>query len=551
MSDGIKRRGKRLTFHVGDGAAPPDDLALQLAESPITGEAALELLGQRVLDALEPCYAMDAAGNVIFANQPFRNLQVFAHQPADDSTSVASLEAQRAGLATVDQIYRRILRDPQPVELVESAVSGEMPLRYRSHHVPVLDEGGALVGICGIYRNVGAAESNERLARSVVETQLASVEALADWTWRVDVALVLTEISEGLRISTGLEPYLFLGKALVEIGRFEGLNPGGTDALARIRERQPFRNAPFRIVSAGGTPLLFRMSGMPLFSEDNERFLGYRGTAMAVEEIADTKAAIAALEQRLEKLTGENRELDTARRDANRATEARDRFLATVSHELRTPLNAVIGFSEICTSELFGALPDPYLGYAKDIFGASSHLMELVNDLLDLARIERDELAVRCEVTDLAERVDGAAAMVSLEASRKAVDLELETNEVSSVLADPVRARQILVNLINNAVKYSGSGSQVFVHAAVADAGYAQITIRDNGPGIPDDLLGTIFEPFERASGSANDDGMGIGLYVSRRLARLMDGDISVDNAPEGGACFTVTLPIADNSTAR
>ena len=141
--------------------------------------------------------------------------------------------------------------------------------------------------------------------------------------------------------------------------------------------------------------------------------------------------------------------------------------------------------------------------------------------------------------------------MVSLEASRKAVDLELETNEVSSVLADPVRARQILVNLINNAVKYSGSGSQVFVHAAVADAGYAQITIRDNGPGIPDDLLGTIFEPFERASGSANDDGMGIGLYVSRRLARLMDGDISVDNAPEGGACFTVTLPIADNSTAR
>ena len=172
-------------------------------------------------------------------------------------------------------------------------------------------------------------------------------------------------------------------------------------------------------------------------------------------------------------------------------------------------------------------------------------------DLLDLARIERDELAVRCEVTDLAELVDGAAAMVSLEASRKAVDLELETNEVSSVLADPVRARQILVNLINNAVKYSGSGSQVFVHAAVADAGYAQITIRDNGPGIPDDLLGTIFEPFERASGSANDDGMGIGLYVSRRLARLMDGDISVDNAPEGGACFTVTLPIADNSTAR
>ncbi|MBT7452057.1 MAG: hypothetical protein HN793_14565, partial [Rhodospirillaceae bacterium] len=94
MSDGIKRRGKRLTFHVGDGTTRPDDLALQLAESPITGEAALELLGQRVLDALEPCYAMDAAGNVIFANQPFRNLQVFAHQPADDSTSVASLEAQ-------------------------------------------------------------------------------------------------------------------------------------------------------------------------------------------------------------------------------------------------------------------------------------------------------------------------------------------------------------------------------------------------------------------------------------------------------------------------
>ena len=124
----------------------------------------------------------------------------------------------------------------------------------------------------------------------------ASVEALADWTWRGDVALVLTEISDGLRVSIGLEPYLFLGKELVEIGRFEGLDPGGTDALDRIRERQPFRNAPFRIFSAGGTPLLFRMSGMPLFSEDNERFLEYRRTTMAVEEIAETKATIAALE---------------------------------------------------------------------------------------------------------------------------------------------------------------------------------------------------------------------------------------------------------------
>ena len=167
---------------------------------------------------------------------------------------------------------------------------------------------------------------------------------------------------------------------------------------------------------------------------------------------------------------------------------------------------------------MFGALPDPYLGYAKDIFGASSLLMELVNNLLGLARIERDELVVRSEVTNLAELVDGAAAMVSLEASRKAVDLELETSEVSSVLTDPVRTRQILMNLINNAVKYSGSGSQVYVHAAVSEAGYAKITTWDNGPGIPDNLLGTIFEPFERASGSANDDGMGIGLYVSRRL---------------------------------
>lgn len=546
MSDGRRRRGKRLTFHVGDGDARPDEAADTTPASRVTGEAALELLGQRVLDALEPCYAMDGAGNVIFANQPFRNLQVFAHPaPADDA--VASLEAQRAGLLTVDEIFQRIKASPQSLQLDESALSGDTPLRYRSHHAPILDDDGALIGICGIYRNVGAAEASANQAQAVVESRLASVEALADWTWRTDVGMALQEINGGFREATGLEAPLFVGKALVEIRRFEGPGKGETDALARMRAHEPFRNAAFRIVGGAGKPLLFRVSGMPVFADDSGRFSGYRGTAMAVEEVADTKAAIAALERRLQSLTSENRELETARNDATKATQIRDRFLATVSHELRTPLNAVIGFSEICANELFGDLPDPYLGYAKDILGASNHLMELVNDLLDLARIERDELVIRCEATSLIELADSAAAMVSLEATRKSIDLRLEAAENVSVWVDPVRARQILLNLINNAVRYSGLGSLISIQASLTGDGFVSVAVRDNGPGIPEELLSQVFEPFERAADGPTDGGLGIGLYISRRLARMMGGDITVANDPDGGARFTITLPLTED----
>ncbi len=219
-------------------------------------------------------------------------------------------------------------------------------------------------------------------------------------------------------------------------------------------------------------------------------------------------------------------------------------FGSQLAPVLRQPLGRIIANAETIGVKLQGPLRDNYATYAKDIANAAKHLVELVDDLGDLEAIERADFKTapdRIELGDVARRVAGLLAL-------KAADHQIEIaapdiDQHVHATAEFRRVLQILLNLVNNAIRYSPDGSKVRIDIATLD-GTACITVSDQGDGIDDEAKEKVFEKFERL-GRSGDGGSGLGLYISRRLANAMDGALVVSNTAEGGACFALTLPAA------
>jgi signal transduction histidine kinase len=231
------------------------------------------------------------------------------------------------------------------------------------------------------------------------------------------------------------------------------------------------------------------------------------------------------------------------------ALNAKNEFLAAMSHELRTPLNAIIGFAEAMELQVFGELGPRYIAYAHDIRGAGQHLLGLINDVLDVSVIESGEIQMHREPLVVARLVDAARALITLRAEAKSIDLSdarVETGQL--VFADERRVMQILVNLLTNAVKFTPEGGRIGVSVAAAPMGQIAITISDSGPGIADADHERVFEKFQQLVDETyrgKPEGTGLGLHISRELARLMSGDIRLRSKAGQGAHFVVKLPAA------
>jgi CheY-like chemotaxis protein len=234
--------------------------------------------------------------------------------------------------------------------------------------------------------------------------------------------------------------------------------------------------------------------------------------------------------------------------EMERANRAKSEFLANMSHELRTPLNSIIGFGDLLKLQHAGPLNPKQMRYLQNIQAGGVHLLNLVNDILDLARIEAGRLVLNRARVTVAPLVAQALEAVRPEAEKKELLLAAELEpELPAIAADPLRLRQILANLLSNAVKFTGSGCRVTVRARRIPLDLLEIQVEDTGIGIAPEDLHRLFQKFEQLETGASKSyqGTGLGLALTRRLTEMHGGSIAVHSAGRGcGSTFTVRLPI-------
>jgi signal transduction histidine kinase len=217
-----------------------------------------------------------------------------------------------------------------------------------------------------------------------------------------------------------------------------------------------------------------------------------------------------------------------------------------MSHELRTPLNAVLGYAEVIRRGMFGSLPDRYRDYAQNIHQAGQHLLDLINDILDLAAIEAGKRELREEPLSIAEELQAAFAIVQPQAKPKHLQLSLEIAE-GTLTADRRMVKQILLNLLSNAIKYTPHAGRITLAAAIEEGGVA-LKVADNGIGIAPEQIETALSPYGRV-GSAytrtQASGIGLGLPLAKALAELHGGSLSLESQQGVGTTVTVWFPAA------
>jgi len=246
--------------------------------------------------------------------------------------------------------------------------------------------------------------------------------------------------------------------------------------------------------------------------------------------------------------------LRAAKQAADEANHAKSEFLATMSHELRTPLNAIIGFGEMMEGEVLGPLGSRrYKEYAADIRASGQHLLALIDDILDLCKVEAGKANLEVEPVDLVSIAETEVRRHAHDAERAGVRLEKKIGEaVPPALAEPRRVRQILANLLTNAIKFTPFGGTVTVAATAGADGFSRLVVSDTGRGMSAEELARVGEPFWRGADTERvrgQPGTGLGLSIVKRLVKLHDGTIEIDSVPNAGTRVVVRLPAAPATT--
>ena len=236
-------------------------------------------------------------------------------------------------------------------------------------------------------------------------------------------------------------------------------------------------------------------------------------------------------------------ELDRKSRELEAASRHKSEFLANMSHELRTPLNAITGFSQVLHKQLFGEINEKQAEYLEDILGSARHLLSLIDDVLDLAKVEAGQIELQVAPFSLPEALERGVVIVRERATKGGVRISLSSDPgISTVVGDERRIRQVIFNLLSNAVKFTPPGGTVDVTAAQLD-GEVRVSVRDTGPGIAPEDRDRIFEEFQQAAaGKEQREGTGLGLALSKRLVELHDGRIWVESELGHGSTFTFTF---------
>ncbi len=366
------------------------------------------------------------------------------------------------------------------------------------------------------------------LGLACVQLSISAAWGLMPWLcWEVGNALnhmflaaSVMAVVAGMVVGRGSNMALYVaGLAPISLMTSARFLSGGSPADMAIGVLSPFIALQ---LWRTGRPLVLRMD------EDSRLRFKVENLAHALAEARDE-----ALKKRFE---------------AEAANASKTAFLANMSHELRTPLNAILGFSEIIAQECFGPVgSERYRDYAGDIHSSGAHLLSLINDLLDVAKIEAGRMEIAPHPLDAARVFNGALKLVGMKAREKDQALDILVEETAPPLyADERALKQILINLVSNAVKFTPEGGRIAVVAGRASGGEFQIMVRDNGPGVPAEKLDKIFTPFSQVDNRFDRQrgGTGLGLALVRGLAELHGGRAWMESELGHGCTAFVILPV-------
>jgi signal transduction histidine kinase len=319
----------------------------------------------------------------------------------------------------------------------------------------------------------------------------------------------------------------------LESGLFADLFTAESEAAALDCLENVMRGAVANVLSDGRevSGLVRRGGTIPLF--------------MTMGKLSDEK--FCAVFRNLTQWKKAEEELINARRQAEKASVAKSEFLAKISHEIRTPLNAIIGFSEVMMGERFGPIANErYREYLKDIHASGGHLVSLLNDLLDLSKIEAGKVDLNFASINLNELMQQCVALMQPQANQQHIIIRTSLPQVlPPVLADARSVRQITLNLLSNSIKFTGAGGQVILSTALTDSGDMVLRVRDTGVGMNENEIQIALEPFRQLATSTRwgSGGTGLGLPLAKALAEANHATFNIKSAVNAGTLVEVSFP--------
>lgn len=403
---------------------------------------------------------------------------------------------------------------------------------------PMFNQENEIIGVLGIARDITRRKKLEADLKEGFEIYRAAMNTAMLGFWEVDMQARFLDSNEAYLKQSGYTREEFLGMTIADLEA--NMTPEEIQQKVELVTKTGF--ARFRTRHRRKDGSIWPVEVVTSYSKvQGGRFFVF------LEDLTEKMAAdekLLSYRDHLEDLVNERTsELELARLDAEEANQAKSEFLSSMSHELRTPLNAIVGFSQLMAMDK-GVSADNKKN-AQEILHAGNHLVELINEVLDLAKIESGRIELSMDSVELGKAVDECLTLIKALADTRKIELSCSDFSGMHIRADQTRFKQALLNLLSNAVKYNIEGGRVTVDFYITGDKHLCLGVTDTGVGIPEDKLPYLFQPFQRLGAENSEvEGTGIGLALSKKLIELMGGRISVESHSGQGSTFWIELPV-------